>query len=176
MCGGEGVCPPCPSTLLLHFFNQRQKKAVFWPVCQQRPAATPLQQQPTLPPAAMQPPDKKTKIPANQEERRRSLTLTPSCLQHSPASFLLFFPAYCSFPQLIFFFVLKSLQETANLIKFTLLIFVCISCFVLLDVLIRPFWVEVLFCKTVSFAKKEMNLNVAVTFLVRLETGYPPRK
>lgn len=48
--GGEGVCPPCPSTLLLHFFNQRQKKAVFWPVCQQRPAATPLQQRPTLPP------------------------------------------------------------------------------------------------------------------------------
>lgn len=75
-----------------------------------------------------------------------------------------------------FFFGLKSLQETSNLIKFTLLIFVCISYFVLLDVLIRPFWVEVLFCKTVSFAKKEMSLNVAVTFLLRLETGYPPRK
>lgn len=109
---------------------------------------------PRFPPAAMQPPDKKTKISANQEERRQSLTLTPSCLQHSPASFLLFFPAYCSFPQLIFLGGLKSLQETADLIKFTLLIFVCISCFVLLDVLIRPFWVEVLFCKTVSFAKK----------------------
>lgn len=51
---------------------------------------------------------KKPKIPANQEERRPSLTLTPSCLQHSPASFLLFFPAYCSFPPLIFFFLVWS--------------------------------------------------------------------
>lgn len=40
---GEGVCPLCPSTLLLHFFNQQQKKALFWPVCQQCPASTPLQ-------------------------------------------------------------------------------------------------------------------------------------
>lgn len=83
---------------------------------------------------------------------------------------------FISSANFFFFFGLKSLQETADLIKFTLLIFVCISCFVLLDVLIRPFWVEVLFCKTVSFAKKEMNLNVAVTFLLRLEMGYPSRK
>lgn len=61
------------------------------------------------------------------------------------------------------------------LINFSLLIFVCISCFVLLDVLIKAFWFR--FCFTIRFlCKKEMNSNVAVTLLAQLETGYPPRK
>lgn len=46
---GEGVCPLRPATLLLHF-NQQQKKAIFWLVCQRCPAAMPTQPEPTLSP------------------------------------------------------------------------------------------------------------------------------
>lgn len=112
----EGVRPPYPATLMLHFFNQWEKKAIFWPVCQRRPATTPLQQQPTLSLLRCNRQIKKKKRttppPANPEERRRSLALTASRLWHSPTSFSFLFPCllFISFALFFFFFFISWSQ------------------------------------------------------------------
>lgn len=124
------------STLLLHFFNQREKKALFWPVCQRRPATTPLQPQPTLSPLRCNRQIKKKNSPSWKSGDGRS-HLLPHVLSTYPPPFLLFpcllFISSCFFSPSFVKPVKKPL-----LINFSLLIFVCISCFVLLDVLIRP--------------------------------------
>lgn len=125
------------STLLLHFFNQREKKALFWPVCQRRPATTPLQPQPTLSPLRCNRQIKKKKSPSWKSGDGRS-HLLPHVLSINPPPF-----SSLSLPivHFLLFFSPPSFVKPVKkplLINFSLLIFVCISCFVLLDVLIRP--------------------------------------
>lgn len=156
---GEGVRPPCPSTLLLHFFNQREKKAIFWPVCQRRPAATPLQPQPTLsPPRCNRQIKKKKNSPSCKSGGEATIART-YCLTSAALTHLLFFSLSlpivhflcCFFPPLV-----KPVKKPPILINFSLLIFVCISCFVLLDVLIRPIFGP-RFCFAKQFPLQEGN-------------------
>lgn len=72
------------------------------------------------------------------QEKRRSLTITPSHPHHPPPLFHSFSLAYCSFP-IFLSFLSKVCSRKAQLINFSLLIsfFSCISCFASLDVLIK---------------------------------------
>lgn len=120
-------------------FNQQKKKACL-SVVSSRDATTAVAHAfPTL----MQTPDKN---PANQEEKRHSVTLTPSPHHHHPPTHL---RSSIPFPCLLFIssshFSEVRTRKTPALINFSLLIFVCISCFVWLDVLIELIWFRVCF-------------------------------
>lgn len=106
------------STLLLHFFNQREKKALFWPVRQRRPATTPLQPQPTLSPLRCNRQIKKKKeFPLLQIRRRgdgRS-HLPPHVLSTQPPPVLLF-PRLLFISSSVFFLLfVKPVKKTVDL-------------------------------------------------------------
>lgn len=130
-----------PPPFLLHFFNQQQKKDIFWVVCQQCPATTPLQLQPTLSPIRCNCQIKTLQISKRTDVHSHSLL---HVLTTHPPPF--FHPFSLPIVHFLISFFLKSVQA---LINFSLLIFVCISCFVLLDVLIKLIWFR--FCFALHF-------------------------
>lgn len=150
------------STLLLHFFNQREKKSLILACLSAAPCHDATTAQPTLSPLRCNRQIKKKKRippPANPEERRRSLALTASRPQRSPTSFSSLSLPIVHFLHWFFFFLppfMKPVKKPPILINFSLLIFVCISCFVLLDVLIRPVFGP-RFCFAKQFPLQEGN-------------------
>lgn len=108
-----------PSTLLLHVFNQQQKKAIFWPVCQRCPPADATTAMAHAFPSPMQVPDKK---PVNQEDGA-SLTFALWRLNHPPPFFYSFSSAIVHF--LFFFFCLE--EKVPLWLIFSHLIFFCFN-------------------------------------------------
>lgn len=117
---------------LVHYFNQQQKKAVFGPVCQRRPPATPLQPLPMLSPLWC-------KCQITFQIRRSGVHLR-SLLHILTTHLLCFIPFPSPIVHFLFFFLFlsKVCSRKPQLINFSLLIsFSCISCFASLDVLIK---------------------------------------